>query len=91
MNGLKHAGVAPLRVNVAGGCNAQAASQRGGQIAQDIGMQIGRDQRIERGRAVDHTGGAGINQFLVPGDVGELFADLNSDFVPHHHGVTLGI
>jgi hypothetical protein len=48
MDGLEHAGVAALGVDVAGGRNAQAARQRGGQVAQDVGMQVGGNDGVQR-------------------------------------------
>ena len=91
MNGLKHAGVAALWVNVGCWRNAQAACQCGSQVAQNIRMQVGGDHRVQRGRAHHHASGAGIDQFFVPGHVRELMADLPRDLVPHHHGMALRV
>ena len=47
VDGLEHRRVAPLGVDVAGGRDAQATRQRGGQVAQDVGMQIGGHQGVQ--------------------------------------------
>ena len=91
MDGLEHAGVAALGVDVAGGRNAQAARQRGGQVREDVGVQVGSDDGVERGRAVDHASGGSVYQFLVPLHIRKLLADLQRNLVPHHHGVALGV
>ena len=91
MDGLEHAGVAALGVDVAGGRNAQAARQRGGQVREDVGVQVGSDDGVERGRAVDHAGGGSVHQLLVPLHIRKLLADLQRNLVPHHHGVALGV
>ena len=91
MDGLEHAGVAPLGVDVARGCDAQAAGQSGGQVTQDIGVQIGRHQGVQGGGPVDHAGGGGIDQLFVPAHIGELQGDLRGNFVPHHHRMALGV
>src|SRR4051812_19311781 len=88
---LEHAGVAALGIDVARRRDAKAAGERGGQVAQDVGMQVGCNQSIERGRAVHHARGAGVDQLLVPLHVGEVLAHCQCDFVPHHHAMTLRV
>ena len=91
MNRLEHARITPLRVNVAGGRDAQAARQRSRQVAQDVGVQIGGNQRVEGGGAIDHARRRRIHQFLVPFHVRKFSRYLQRNFIPHHHGVTLRI
>ena len=76
MDGLEHAGVAALGVNVAGGRNAQATRECSGQVAQDVGMQVGSNDGVERGGAVDHAGGGCVHQLLVPPHIRKLLTDL---------------
>ena len=47
VNGLEHRRVAALGIDVAGGSDTEAAGQRRRQIAQDVGVQIRRDDRVE--------------------------------------------
>ena len=91
MDRLEHRRVAPFRVDVAGRRNAQATGQCGRQIAKNIGVQIGRNNRVKRRRPVDHARGRRVHQFLVPGDIGKLLGDLHCDLVPHHHCVALRV
>ena len=91
MDRLKHTGVTALRIYVAGGRDAQATSQSRSKVAQDIGMQIGSHQGIQGRRAVDHTRSGSVYQFFVPLDIWKFFADLHGDFIPHHHGMALGV
>ena len=88
---FEHRWVAAFGIDIAGGRDAETAGQGGGEIGKDIGVQIGGNQGVERSRAVDHARGGGIDQFLVPGDVGKFAAHFQRDLVPHHHRVTLCI
>ena len=54
-------------------------------------MQIGSHQGIQGRRAVDHTRSGSVYQFFVPLDIWKFFADLHGDFIPHHHGMALGV
>ena len=50
-NRLEHRRVATFRVDIAGGGDAQTACEGSGEIAQNVGVQIGGDQGVEaRGR-----------------------------------------
>ncbi len=69
---LEHRRVETFGVDVAGGGNAQAAGQCGGQIAQYVGMQIGGDDGVERRGTIDHAGGGRIDQLFVPRDGGKF-------------------
>ena len=62
-----------------------------GEIGQDVGVQVGRDDRVERLRLQRHAHGHGVDQHLVPGDVGKFLRDLGGDLVPHHHAVALRV
>ncbi|MNS96901.1 hypothetical protein D3C72_1312190 [compost metagenome] len=88
---LEHRRVAAFRVDIAGGRDAEAAGQRGGEVAQDVRVEVGGDDGVQRLRAVDHARGGGIDQFLVPGHVREVLCDFHGHLVPHHHGVALGV
>ena len=54
-------------------------------------MQVARDQRVERRRAVHHARRRRVDEFLVPAHVRELVRDGGRDLVPHHHRVALGV
>ena len=54
-------------------------------------MEIGRDDRVERRRPVDHPRGARVDQLLVPYHAGELRRYLHRDLVPHHHRMALRV
>ncbi len=88
---LEHRRITAFGIDVAGRSNAQAAGQRRRQVAQDVGVQVGRHDGVERGRPVDHAGRRRIDQFLVPLHVGEFLRHLHGDLVPHHHGVALRV
>ena len=75
---LEHRGIAVLRIDVAGGRDAQAAGEGCGQVAEDVGVQVGRDDGVERSRTVDHARRRGVDQFLVPRDVRKLLGDLRA-------------
>ncbi len=91
MNGLEHRREGPLGIEIRGRRYAERAGQRGRQIGQDIGVKVGRHDRVDRFRPHDHAHRHGIDQHLVPGDVLELGRDLRRDLVPHHHGVALRV
>ena len=50
MDRLEHRREAPLGVDVRGGRDANRASQCGGKIGEDVGVQVGGDHRVEAGR-----------------------------------------
>ncbi|KAG0919771.1 hypothetical protein G6F32_015964 [Rhizopus arrhizus] len=89
MDRFEHGRIAAFRIDIARGRDAQAAGQRSRQVAQDVGVQGGGHDGVQRRRTVDHARGGGINQFLVPRHIRELAADLQRDLVPHHHGMAL--
>ena len=45
---LEHRRVAPLRIEIGGRRDAERAGERRGEIGQDVGVQVGRDDRVER-------------------------------------------
>ena len=91
VDGFEHRGVAALRIDVAGGRHAEAAGQRGGEVGEDVGVEVGGDHGVDAARLQHHAHGHGVDQFLVPGDVGEVGGNFGGDFVPHHHAEFLRI
>lgn len=64
---------------VQAGLNGKEAYQVGGHNGvQGLGVQ-------------NHATSHGVDQHLVPLDVGEVFGDFSGDFVPEHHAVALSI
>lgn len=52
-------------------------------------MEIGADDRVETRGLIDHPNGHGVDEHLVPLDVGEVLSDLGSDLVPEAETVSL--
>ncbi len=69
----------------------ERAGQRRREVGQDVGVQVGGDDRVQRLGLEGHPHGHGVDQHLVPGDVRELLRHLGRDLVPHHHAVALGV
>ena len=88
---LEHRRIAALRIDVAGWGDPQAAGECRGEVAQDVGMQVGGDNGVERCRAVDHPRRRGVDQFLVPFHVRKFLGDLVRDLIPHDHRVALRV
>ncbi len=88
---LEHRRKRPLRIEIGRWRDAERARERCGEIRQDIGVQVGRHDRVDRLRPHHHAHGHGVDQHLVPAHVFELAGDLHRDLVPHHHGVTLRV
>nr|GEU28650.1 HTH-type transcriptional regulator PtxR, putative [Tanacetum cinerariifolium] len=88
---FEHRRIAALGIDVAGGGDTETAGQRGGQVAQDVRVQVGGDDGVERGGTVDHARGGGVHQLLVPCHVREFARDFQRNFIPHHHRVALGV
>ncbi len=63
---LEHRGAAAFRVDIPGGSDAQRTGQGGGQIGQDVGVQVGRDNSIDRPGLANHPHSHRVDQFLVP-------------------------
>ncbi len=91
MDRLEHRGKLALRIEVRGGGDAERAGERRRQVGEDVGVQIGRDHRVEALRPQGHAHGHGVDQHLVPRDVGKFARDLGRDLVPHHHAVALRV
>ena len=70
-----------FRINIGCWRNARAAGQRPGKIRQNIGVQICRHNGIQRFRMMCHPHCHGIDEDLVPGDIGEFFGNLSGDFI----------
>ena len=88
---LEHRREAALGIDIGGRRDAEAAGQRAGEIGQDVGVQVRRDDRVEALRLQHHAHRHGVDQHLVPGDVREFLRDLGGDLVPHHHAVALRV
>src|SRR5215813_12153920 len=67
------------------------SSQCRRQVGQDVRMQVGCDNGVERLRFHHYPHGHRIDQHLVPRHVRELRRYLDSDLVPHHHGMALRV
>ena len=84
-------GPAALGIDIGGRRDAEAAGQRGGEIGQDVGVQVGGDDRVDAGRAAHHARGHRVDQLLVPAHVREVARHQGADLVPEHHAVALGV
>jgi hypothetical protein len=73
------------------GGDSEAPGQRRREVAQDIGVQVRRDDGVQRRRPHHHARRHRVDEFLVPLDVGKLARDLMGDLVPHHHGMPLRV
>src|SRR5580658_2356017 len=89
--GFEHGGEAAFRVDIAGGRDAEAAGEGGGEVGKNVGVKIRGHDRIYAGGLGDHTRGHGVDEHLVPGDVGKLSRDFGGDLVPENHAVALGV
>ena len=91
VDGLEHRGRLPLRVQVRGRGDPERASQRRREVRQDVSMQVGRDDRIQRLRLHGHSHGHRVDQHLVPRHVRKILGDLGGNLIPHHHGMALRV
>ena len=78
-------------IDIAGGRDAEGARQCGGEIGQDVRVQIGGHHGVDRARFLHHARGHRVDQFLVPGDIGEITRDECGDLVPEHQAVALSV
>lgn len=58
-------------------------------ITEDVSVEVGADDRVETCGFVDHSDGHGVDEHLVPLDVGEVLGDLGGDLVPEAETVSL--
>ena len=79
---LEHAGESAVRVDVAGGCESDAAADRGRKIGEDVAEEVVRDDDVESSRIRHEEDRGRIDVQVVDGDVGELGADLVDDALP---------
>jgi hypothetical protein len=88
---LEHRGKAAARIEIGGRRDAQAAGESRREIAENVGMQVGRDDRIDRLRLQHHARRHRVDEFLVDADFGIVLADERGDLVPEHHAVALRV
>ncbi len=91
MNGFEHRGISAFGIDVCCWPDAQASCQRGGQVAQNIGVQIRGDNGVQRPRLIDHARRHRIHHLFVPLYVWEILRHFCRDLVPHHHAVPLRV
>ena len=88
---LEHRGIAPLGVEVGGRAEAERAGQGAREIAQDVGVQVGRDDHVQALGLQHHARGHGVDQLLVGRDARKLGRGLGKHLVPQHHAVALRV
>ncbi len=91
MDRLEHGREAALRIQIGGGGDAQAPGQRGGQIGEDVRVQVGGDDGVQGRRLEHHPGGHRVDQLAVGLHVGVVAGDLEEHLVPEHHPVPLRV
>ncbi len=88
---LEHRGKAAAGIEIGGRRDAETAGEGGGKIAEDVGVEVGGDDRVDRLRPQHHARRHRVDELLVDGDLGIVLADERCDLVPKHHAVALRV
>ncbi len=91
MDRFEHGGEVALGIEIGGGRDAEAAGERGSEIAQYVCVQVAGDDDIDALGLQHHARGHGVDQLAAPADIGIFLRHLGGDLVPHHHGVALRV
>ncbi len=91
MHRLEHRGIAPFRIDIGAGRDAETSRDRATQIGEDVAKEIRADDHIEGFRPQHHAGSHRIDQHRFGLDAGIVERHPGEGFVPERHGVLLGI
>ena len=91
MDRLEHGRETALGIQIGGGCDAQAAGERGREVGEDVRVQVGGDEGVQRAGLEHHPGRHRVDQLAVGLHLGVVARDLEEDLVPEHHPVPLRV